>query len=220
MGNSRKPTLSEVTEDTKRILAEKKDKEREEMLRIKREEEKAEIHRIEEIKEQQEFLEKQTLNEIVDKNLRIVEYAKNLDETPIEHKLAETFCYPPNKTIKDMSDTEVVKFLNDLTEMISVVRTYVHTVEREMHENKLRDKKAMAEANKAYVVKNEPTVVSSQLNNVEKQLWAIAKENCDNPNDTDSIRPVYMELKKAWLGGYEGKTGMDAVKCYMDANFD
>lgn len=218
MPNNTKKTLKEVQAETQAILAanalksEQKDKEREAMMAEKIRKEKEEKQKIEEIKDQQEFLERTTLADVINKNQREVERAFNLDETSIVDKLAETFCYPPDKTIKDMTDEEIVKHITNLTEMISIIRTHVHTTEREMHENKLRDKKLLAAETKKYVSKNEPTVTSNQLNKIEKELWKIAH---DNISDEDEARDCYNAMKIVWK-----KDGMKGVQRYMDENFD
>lgn len=154
-----------------------------------------------------------TVAQLHEENMREVERARSLDETTIADKLASTFCYPPDLTVDQMDDKQIVKHLQNLQEMINVIRTHVHAVEREMHENKKRDKKLMQDADKEYKAKNEPKVVDNKFNEQEKVLWKLAKEHGNE--DDDETRDIYNALKAILRKSGKMKDVFD----YIDENF-
>lgn len=204
-------TLADVKKDTARIKAERLSREMQEK------EDKEQYKKDQEFLEQQSNIsEKEALNLIHAKMVKERERALNLDESGILDKLQEIFCFAPTLTIDQMSPEEIVKHQQNLLEMINVIKIHIAATDAAKTELKKTRKKEVEEADRKYKVspKNEPTVVSSKLNDVEKALWSLAKEYTDS-NETSAIQDYYLKLKKEF-----DKGGMKLVKQYIEENED
>lgn len=134
--------------------------------------------------------------------------ADNLDESSIIDALKETFCYPPTKTVHEMSPEELMNHLDKLQNVIGIIKTHSLQVERRISERKKKNKEESREFDKLYKAKpteRKEVIVSSKLSKVEKALFKLANH----------YEVEYLELKKIWK-----ENGMKGVNAWIEENCD